>query len=184
MNARKNNDGTLSINQQNQRYLNILQLVYMSATKDKPSNTHCIPSNIMNMVETELDFHSTESLKKDVVEQCKKKYRKRKSYLMWNEILEKGNYSNYIDAKEVLILVHDSQSYKYRSITQERYAMDTLLLALDDYFSTNKVKITPSPYLYKPNPRKPKAKKSNKAKPNKAKNTILDTILDSDEASF
>ena len=173
MNAQKNHDGTLSINQQNQRYLNVLQLVYMSATKDRHSNTHYIPSNIMDMVETELDFNSTESLKKDIVEQCKKKYRKRKSYLMWNEILEKGNYSNYIDAKEVLMLVHDSQGYKYQSITQERYAMDTLLLALDDYFGTNKVKIIPSPYLYKPKPRKPKTKKANKAKPNKAKKNLL-----------
>ena len=71
------------------------------------------------------------------------------------------------------MLVHDSQGYKYQSITQERYAMDTLLLALDDYFGTNKVKITPSPYLYKPKPRKPKAKKANKAKPNKAKKNLL-----------
>ena len=167
MNAKKNEDGKLSVSQQNQRFLNVLQLLYMSAQKDKHSNNHYIPSSIMDMVETELDFNSTESLKKDIVEQCKKKYRKRKSYLMWSEILQKGNYSNYKDAKDVLMMVHDTQQYRYQSITQERYAMDTLILALDDYFGTNKVKIQPSPYLYKPRVRKPKPSKAKALLPNK-----------------
>lgn len=175
MKAKKNENGTLSASQQNQRFLNVLQLLYMSAQKDKHSNNHYVPSSIMSMVETELDFNSTESLKKDIVEQCKKKYRKRKSYLMWSEILQKGNYSNYQDAKDILIMVHDTQQYKYQSITQERYAMDTLILALDDYFGTNKVKIQPSPFLYKPKVRKPKPQKSKAKNANKGGKTKLKT---------
>lgn len=163
MNAKKNELGTLSSEQLNVRYLNLLQILYLSALKDKHSNNYYVPSSVIKKIETELDFNSTEVTKKGIIEQYKKKYRKRKSYLMWSEILQKGNYSNYKDAKDVLIMIHDTQQYKYQSITQERYAMETLELALDDYFQTNKLKITPNHFIAR-NIKKPnvKAKKPNK----------------------
>jgi hypothetical protein len=168
MNANKNDKGTLSPIQLNNRYLNILQLTYLSSNKDPKSKGFHIPEKVMNMIETELDFNSTETTKKGIIEQYKQKYRKRKSYLMWSEILRKGHYKTYNDAKDVLIMVHETQSYRYQSITQERYALETLELALDDYFGTSKVKITPNKYITK----SPKARKSNKLKPNKKASPI------------
>lgn len=145
MRAAKDQDGFLSIEQQNHRFVNILQLVYLNARKS--NNGYIIDEKTFARVETELDFNTNETSLNKIKEENKRKYRKRKSYLLWSEILSKGNFINEKDAKDVLMQVHESNKGGHNSMTHERYAMETMQLALDDRFGTNKLKITPSRFL-------------------------------------
>jgi len=160
MNAQKDENGFLSTEQQNHRFLNVLQLVYLNAEKDKFRDGYFIPSDIISHIETELDFNTNEKTKTKIISEQIKKYRKRKSYLFWMDILSKGSYSSYEDAKSILIEINKKIVSNYNSITHHRYAMETLFLALDDYFGTSKVKISPSRFLT----RKIKKNKNNKRK--------------------
>jgi hypothetical protein len=77
--------------------------------------------------------------------------------------------------------IHKKTRMMHNSMTHERYAMETLHLALDDYFGTNKVKVVPSRFLTK----KTKAslkKKVPKKKLAKKKSSI--PALDPDEILF
>lgn len=160
MRGKKDENGFMSTEQMNHRFINVLQLVYLSARKDNYGN-YIIDEEIMERVETELDFNTNEETKAKIVEESKKKYRKRKSYLLWNKILLEGNFQTEAKAKEVLMAVHDSNKYIHNSMTHERYAMETMQLALDDHFGTNKLKITPSKFLTR-NIKKPNKKKGEK----------------------
>lgn len=162
MRAKRDENGFMNAGQMNHRFINVLQLVYLSAQKDGYGN-YIIDQDIMEKVETELDFNTNEKTKAKIVEESKKKYRKRKSYLLWNQILSEGNYQSHKKAKEVLMAVHDSNKHFHNSMTHERYAMETMQLALDDHFGTSKLKITPSRFLTR------NAKKTNKNKGVKCK---------------
>ena len=115
-------------------------------------------------------------------QESKRKYRRRKSYLLWSDILSKGNFTNQKDAKDILMKVHESNKGGLNSMTHERYAMETMQLALDDYFGTNKLKITPSRFL-KRNLKSSNKKKGLKCKQKKKsiqKNVILKNLNYSD----
>ena len=147
MRAKKDENGFMSAEQQNHRFINVLQLIYLNSEKNKSGSGYFIPSKIMDAVETELDFNTNEEIKSKIISEQIKKYRKRKSYLFWSNILFKGNYGDYDSAKDVLMEIHKKTGFSYNSMTHERYAIETLHLALDDYFGTNKVIISPSRFL-------------------------------------
>ena len=157
--AQKNDEGFLSAEQQNHRFLNVLQLTYMSATLNK-NGDYVVPHSSIEMIEKELDFNTSQTSEKNIIEEQKKKFRKRKSYIFWLEILNTGHYPSYKEAKDILFMISKKTSVSYNSMTQERYATETLFLALDDYFGTNHTVITPSRFLM----RKVKAKNKNKGK--------------------
>ena len=158
MRAQKDENGFMSAEQQNHRFINVLQLLYLSAEKNSSGSGYIIPENIMSKVETELDFNTNEKIKSKIISEQIKKYRKRKSYAFWFNILHKGNYSKYDEARSVLMEI--SNKMVQDSMTHFRYSMETLHLALDDYFGTNKVIITPSRFLT----RKNKKNNNNKVK--------------------
>lgn len=145
MRAEKDDNGFLSAEQQNHRFINVLQLVYLNARES--NNGYFIDDDTFDKIETELDFNTNEKTLKKIKEESKRKYRRRKSYLLWSDILSKGNFTNQKDAKDILMKVHESNKGGLNSMTHERYAMETMQLALDDYFGTNKLKITPSRFL-------------------------------------
>jgi hypothetical protein len=157
----KDENGFMSVEQTNNRFLNVLHLIYLSA--EEVDGKYIIDEDVFEKVEMELDFNTNETTLKKIKEDCKKRYRKRKSYLLWSDILSKGNFTNQKDAKDILMKVHKSNKGALHSMTHERYAMETMQLALDDYFGTNKLKITPSRYL------KRNIKSSNKKKGEKCK---------------
>ena len=161
MRAEKDGNGFLSVEQQNHRFINVLQLVYLNAKES--NNEYIIDHETFARIETELDFNTNEKTLNKIKEESKKKYRKRKTYLLWSEILSKGNFINEKDARDVLMNVHASNKTFHNSMTHERYAMETMQLALDDHFGTNKLKITPSRFL------KRNIKSSNKKKRVKCK---------------
>ena len=183
MRIKRNEYGELSLEQLNNRFLNILQLIHLKSSYNRASDTYDIPSDIFEKLETELDFNTTESTEKKIIEQQKVKYRKRKSYIFWWGILSDGNYQNYESAARVLNLVFKETQFKYQSMTHVRYALETLQLALDDYFGTNKLKITPSRFLT----RNVKSKKrSTKCKPKtkKTKSTMKKAMTSSLNSSL
>lgn len=169
MRGKKDENGFMSIEQMNHRFINVLQLVYLSAQKDNYGN-YIIDDGTMEKVEAELDFNTNEKTKSKIIEESKKKYRKRKSYLLWSRILSEGNYQIQEKAKEVLMAVHDSNKHFHNSMTHQRYAMETMQLALDDHFGTNKLKITPSRFLTR------NIKKTNKKKRAKCKTKSIQKI--------
>ena len=142
----KDDEGFMSAEQMNHRFINVLQLVYMTTSLDRDGN-YIIPHSTMHKVETELDFNSTEPSEKKIIEAQIKRYRKRKSYLFWSEVLNSGHYNSYEEAKEILLMIDKRSNGMHQSMTQLRYSTESMYLALDDYFGTNKLKITPSRFL-------------------------------------
>lgn len=179
--TKKDENGFLSPEQQNHRFINVLQLVYLNADENKVGSGYTIPAKIIDLVETELDFNTNEKTKSKIISEQIKKYRKRKSYIFWSSILNSGNYIDYDSAKDVLMEIHRKTGVSYHSMTQERYAMETLHLALDDYFGTNKVKVVPSRFLTRKN-KKPLKKVVAKKKIPKKK--IATALLNPDESPF
>lgn len=182
MRAKKDENGFMSAEQQNHRFINVLQLIYLNAEQNKVGPGYYIPSKIMKLVETELDFNTNEKTKSKIISEQIKKYRKRKSYIFWSNILNSGNYTDYDSAKEILMEIHKKTGVMHNSMTHERYAMETLHLALDDYFGTNKVKVVPSRFLTKKIKIKPKKKTPTKKKVLKKK--LPTTPLNPDEIPF
>ena len=177
MRAEKDDNGFLSIEQQNHRFINVLQLVYLNAKES--NNGYLIDDDTFAKIETELDFNTNENTLNKIKEESKRKYRRRKSYLLWSDILSKGNFTNQKDAKDILMKVHESNKGGFNSMTHERYAMETMQLALDDYFGTNKLKITPSRFLKK-NLKSPNKKKGAKCKQKKKSTQKSFTLKSSD----
>ena len=165
MRTQKDENGFMSMEQQNHRFINVLQLIYLNADQNKVGSGYTIPNKIMELVETELDFNTNEKTKSKIISEQIKKYRKRKSYIFWSNILNSGNYTDYNSAKDVLMEIHNKTRMMHNSMTHERYAMETLHLALDDYFGTNKVKVVPSRFLTRKKKTKPKKKTLKKKLP-------------------
>jgi len=146
MRGEKDENGFMNAEQMNIRFINVLQLVYMNSRLDSNGN-HIIPDDIMQKVQTELDFNSNETSKNKIIAQQIKRYRKRKSYLFWSEILSSGNFKSYNEAKDILMMIHKKSDPLYNSMTHVRYAMESMHLALDDYFGTNHLIVSPSRFL-------------------------------------
>lgn len=159
MRAKKDENGFMSVEQMNTRFINVLQLAYMTASLNERGE-YVIPNETMSMIETELDFNTNETTEKKIKEAQIKRYRKRKSYLFWFEILKSGNYNSYEEAKEILLMIDKKTVGMNQSMTQERYSMESMYLALDDHFGTNKLIVTPNRFLT----RNIKSKKNNKGK--------------------
>jgi len=159
MRAKKDDDGFMSVEQQNHRFINVLQLVYMGARKNDAGSGYVIPSDVLDKVETELDFNTNEKTKSKIISEQIKKYRKRKSYIFWWDILSKGCYSDYDQAMSILMSIHNKTGGMHQSMTHVRYAMETMYLALDDYFNTNKLKVVPNRFLTRKTKSKSKKKK-------------------------
>lgn len=179
MQAKKDEQGFMSAETQNHRFINILQLAYLGAVKIS-EDKYVIPSHIVDKIETELDFNTTLTKKKDIIEEQKKKYRKRQSYLFFSNILSASNYESYDVARETLLSINKKIDKLATSMTHMRYSMESLHLALDDYFGTNKVIVTPSRFLYKKN--KLKSKLSKNKKVSKTRKKVVD--LDQEEVPF
>ena len=71
MQIKRNEYGELSLEQLNNRFLNILQLIHLKSSYNRASDTYDIPSDIFEKLETELDFNTTESTEKKIIEQQK-----------------------------------------------------------------------------------------------------------------
>jgi len=182
MRTKKDENGFMSVEQQNHRFINVLQLVYLNADQNKVGSGYTIPAKIMDLVETELDFNTNEKTKNKIISEQIKKYRKRKSYIFWSNVLNSGNYIDYDSAKDVLMEIHKKTGMIHNSMTHERYAMETLHLALDDYFGTNKVKVVPSRFLTKKS-KAPLKKKARKKTPLKKK-SLISPLDPADEILF
>jgi hypothetical protein len=181
MQAKKDEQGFMSAETQNNRFINVLQLAYLSAVEIS-EDKYVIPSHVVNKIETELDFNTTLTKKKDIIEEQKKKYRKRQSYLFFSNILCASNYESYNVAREILLSINSKMDKVATSMTHMRYSMESLHLALDDYFGTNKVIVTPSRFLYKKNKSKSKSKVSKNKKVSKTRKKVVD--LDQEEVPF
>lgn len=146
MRAQKDENGFMTAEQSNIRFINVLQLAYMTSSLNKDGE-YIIPDSTMQMIETELDFNSSETVEKKIIDAQIKRYRKRKSYLFWSEILNSGHYNSYEEAKQILLMIDQKSSGMHQSMTQKRYSTESMFLALDDYFGTNKLIITPNRFL-------------------------------------
>ena len=159
--------GTMDKNTILRRFQNLLNLTYLHA-EPLEGGGYRIPEKIFESIQTELDFSPPDTVQKRKAEdQIKKRYRQRSTYRFWKESLETANIGNYDDAKTFLLLIFRKldNSRHYGSMTHSRYALETLELALDDTYGTNKVILSQYQFLTPPKPNKPtRTKKKNKAK--------------------
>lgn len=172
MRDRRQRNGKISKDETIRRYNTILNKVYLSAQR-LTGGDYIISSEMFESIQTELDFSDPKDPdSQKVAMQIKKRYRNRKTYSFWFNMLESANYFSRDSAKASLLIIFNTLDRKghYGSMTHSRYALETLELALDDYFNTNELilhQITP------PTPKKKKLKSSVKAKtkkPNKSCN--------------
>ena len=163
-------EGSMSKNKILRRFQNLLNLTYLQA-EPIDGGGYRIPEKIFESIQTELDFTiPDEEEKRKVEEQIKKRYRQRNSYRFWKEALEVANIGNAVDAKEFLLKIFtklDNTRY-YGSMTHSRYALETLELALDDTYGTNKVILSQYKFLAPPLSKKA-AKSNHKRRGKKAK---------------
>ena len=153
------------------RFQNLLNLTYLQA-EPMEGGGYRIPEKVFESIQTELDFSPPDEVQKRKVEdQIKKRYRQRGSYRFWKESLELANIGNYEDAKEFLLNIFRKldNSRHYGSMTHSRYALETLELALDDTYGTNKLILSQHQFRKSPKPNKKKAKKVKKIKAIKPK---------------
>lgn len=131
--------GTLDKNKMLRRYQNLLNLIYLQGQPCEGGG-HRIPEKVFRQIQTELDFSlPKEKNKGKVEEQVKKRYRQRDTYRFWKSALDLGSIPNEVVAKEFLMTMFSKldDSRAYGSMTHSRYALETLELALDDYYGTN-----------------------------------------------
>jgi hypothetical protein len=175
-------DGEINSDKILRRFKNLLNMTYLQAQPIEGGG-YRIPEKIFESIQTELDFSPPdERLKKVREEEIKKRYRQRKTYRFWKESLDVANIPNAVDAKEFLQRIFeklDNTRY-FGSMTHACYASESLQLALDDYYGTNKLVL--HQYNFINNKTNPKSKKSkNSKKPKKSK---IKARLHSDAVPF
>ena len=157
-------DGEINKDKVLRRFKNLLNMAYLQA-QPLEGGGYRIPEKIFEAIQTELDFSPPdERLKKKREEEIKKRYRQRKTYRFWKESLDVANIPNAIDAKEFLQRIFeklDTTRY-FGSMTHACYASESLQLALDDHYGTNKLVLNQHNFLNKSI--KPRSKKKKKAK--------------------
>ena len=167
-------NSNLTLNSVLERYNNLLHIVYLES-KPCEDGSYKISSKTFEKIQTELDFNPPKEedsrSKRKREDSIKKRYRQRKSYRFWKELLDNSNCKNYVDAENLLMSVYkklDNTRY-YGSMTHSKYALETLFLAIDDLFGTNKTILETHSWVKNrfPKPKKvkkPPAKKSKKLK--------------------
>ena len=146
------------------RMQNLLNIVYLSAEHQEDGSVK-LPPELIQSIETELDFSPPdEKTKKSKEEEVKKRYRQRDSYRFWKESLDRANIATSEEAKEFLLsLYHKLDRVRYfGSFTHSAYALETLHLAVDDSYGTSSLVL----HQYKfnlNNKKKPKSRKGKKA---------------------
>ncbi len=135
----KRQDGKISKDKLLRRQQNLLNLVYLEAI---PMEDGCfkVPAKVFQSIETELDFNPPPVRgKKKQEEEVRKRFRKRDTYRFWKNCLDLGNIPNEVVAKDFLMSMFQKfdAHRMYGSMTHSRYALETLELALDDYYGTN-----------------------------------------------
>ena len=127
------------------RFENVLQLVYMQSFPTEDGG-YRIPKKVFESVQTELDFNPPNEEKGC---EMKKRYRQRDTYRFWKDFLSVANIGNQTDAKEYLMRIFTLCDNKgvYGSMTHSRYALETMMLALDDLYGTDNTIITPNVFL-------------------------------------
>jgi hypothetical protein len=162
-------DGEISKDKILRRFKNLLNMTYLQA-QPLAGGGYRIPEKIFESIQTELDFSPPdERLKKNREEETKKRYRQRKTYRFWKESLDSANIPNAVEAKEFLQRIFeklDNTQY-FGSMTQSCYASESLQLALDDHYGTNKLVLNQHSFLNKSIKKKSKKPKSSKGKARK-----------------
>ena len=135
----KSQDGKISKDKLLRRQQNLLNLVYLEAVPMEDGSFK-VPSKVFSSIETELDFNPPPIRgKKKQEEEVRKRFRKRETYRFWKNCLDLGSIPNEVVAKEFLMNMFQKfdDNRMYGSMTHSRYALETLELALDDYYGTN-----------------------------------------------
>ena len=168
-------DGEISQDKILRRFKTLLNMVYLQAQPIEGGG-YRIPEKIFESIQTELDFSPPdERLKKTREEEIKKRYRQRQTYRFWKESLDVANIPNSVDAKEFLQRIFeklDNTRY-FGSMTQSCYASESLQLALDDHYGTNKLVLHQHNFLNKSIKNKSTKSKATKKRAKKAKKTSV-----------
>jgi hypothetical protein len=157
----KSQDGKISKDKLLRRQQNLLNLVYLEAIPME-DGTLKVPAKVFRSIETELDFNPPPIRgKKKQEEEVRKRFRKRETYRFWKNCLELGSIPNEVSAKEFLMNMFQKfdDNRMYGSMTHSRYALETLELALDDYYGTNNCILVQ--YKFNTPVKKKRAKKTN-----------------------
>ena len=169
-------NGSMDKNKILRRMQNLLNLTYLQA-EPVDGGGYRISEKLFESIQTELDFSPPDQVQKQKTEdQIKKRYRQRNTYRFWKESLEIANIGNCEDAKEFLLKIFRKldNSRHYGSMTHSRYALETLELALDDTYGTNKLILS----QYQFTDEKVQSSSSNKKKtPKKAKKTKVTQLM-------
>ena len=156
--------GKISQHKLGKRYQNLLNLIYLQA-EPVDGGGYRIPSKVFESIQTELDFHVPEEKCKiqTIESQIKKRYRQRASYRFWKDFLDVSNINDYAKAKEFLMRIFDKldKTRHYGSMTHSQYALETMHLALDDFYGTNNLILNQYKFT---NPNLANKKKKSKAK--------------------
>jgi len=168
-------EGTVDKDKILRRFNNLLHLVYLQA-ESVEGGGYRIPEKTFESIQTELDFHPPEEKDDKALELAtKRRYRQRNSYRFWKDSLDLANIPNEEDAKEFLMKIYtklDTTSH-YGSMTHSRYAMETMMLALDDVYGTNKTLLHQHTFIKKKYKKVKKGRKGKKAnKVAKAKKSL------------
>ena len=167
--------GKISPSKLCKRYSNILNLAYLQAIPLEGGG-YRIPSKVFELIQTELDFNPPkERTKKKLEAETKRRYRQRQTYRFWKEALDVANIPTEPEAKEFLYRIFQKLdcSQHYGTMTHARYAMETLQLALDDAYGTDRT-LLQHPVT---TPKKANKKKSKKAKASSSSLISADDIV-------
>jgi hypothetical protein len=170
----KRQDGKISKDKLLRRQQNLLNLVYLQSQPMDSGGGYRIPETVFEQIQTELDFFSRDkgAKKRMIEDQIKKRYRQRDTYRFWKDFLDVANINSDISAKEYLMRIFcklDSSRH-YGSMTHSQYALETLHLALDDFYGTNYLILQQYKFT---NPKSANKRKEGKAK--KAQKAQLDS---------
>ena len=178
---RRNRDGQISLSAAFNRFNNLLNIVYLGAERDDDGKYY-ITEKVFDLIETELDFNPPETdgkTKKSKLEAQKKRYRKRETYSFWRRMLESANCKDDVEAEKLLLQVYYKLDGRgsYGSMTHCKYALETLHLAIDDVYGTNKAQIL-TPQWVADHFKKPEVKVVKKKKKAKVKKKTSQALAD------
>lgn len=162
MSGTRQTDGKISVKKLCRRYANLLNLVYLQG-EPVEGGGYRIPEKTFELIQTELDFNPpTSRSKKKIEEELKTRYRQRDSYRFWKDILDASQFPTEVEARECLYRIYTKldSSQHYGTMTHSRYALETLQLAIDDKYGTNKTLIQNPALNFS---KKPKSKKNKMA---------------------